>query len=75
LSYYLWGIPDKPIDVVIAVGIPPDELGRFFQEVGETRVFHLENVNPWDRELPVTVCRKPLMPPQKLWQRVDGWEM
>lgn len=75
LSYYLWGLPDMPIETVIAVDIPRADLARFFQDIEEDHIIRRENVNPWDREIYVTVCRKPLMPPKELWKRMGSWVM
>lgn len=67
MTYHVWGTGDGPIDTVVAAGVSRRRLEQFFDEVGETRVFQLERVNPWDKEFPVTICRKPKKPIEEIW--------
>lgn len=59
MSYYLWGLPDSDWRAALAVGIPPEVLERYFADVELVVRAEFENVNPWERELSVYLCRDP----------------
>lgn len=64
LSYHLWGPPEGPLDTVIAIDVSRKSLDQLYEEVTIAAEIELENVNPWDREFQVAVCRRP---------KVDLW--
>jgi hypothetical protein len=66
-SYHTWGLPDRPIDIAIAVGFPRERLDEFFGEVAIAAEVELENVNPWDRQFRVFVCRHPKVDLHQIW--------
>jgi 4-amino-4-deoxy-L-arabinose transferase-like glycosyltransferase len=73
LTYQLWGLPDRPIDTVISVGYSIETLERIFDEVEELARVELEDVNPWDREFVVALCRGPKAPLPDIWARNRPW--
>jgi hypothetical protein len=69
LTYHLWGLPDHPIDTLIAVGIPRDQLEKMFEEVTVAAEIELDDVNPWDRTFTVVLCRRPKVDLHEIWAR------
>jgi len=67
MTYHLWGIPDHPVDVVLAVDVDADDLGSVFDDVQLARRIELDNVNPWDREFDIYACRRPKKPLREIW--------
>ncbi|MCP4660740.1 MAG: glycosyltransferase family 39 protein [bacterium] len=59
MTYHLWGLPKEPFDTMIAVDISRERLEELFEEVTTAAYVELENVNPWEREFYVAICRKP----------------
>ena len=72
-SYWLWGIPEGPIDTVIGMGFKKESLVKAFKKVEVAAVVHLENVNPWRREFTITLCREPASPLPQIWKRNRPW--
>lgn len=72
-SYYLWGLPPGPIDVVIGVGGELEDYQRDFEQV-ELAATH---VHPWampyESDLPIVVCRKPRAPVAELFARTKHY--
>jgi 4-amino-4-deoxy-L-arabinose transferase-like glycosyltransferase len=72
-SYWMWGLPEGPIDTVIAVGFPAETLERIWKEVQVVRSVELQNVDPSDTPFHVAICRKPRIPLNDLWARNRPW--
>jgi hypothetical protein len=66
-SYHTWGLPDRPIDIAIAVDVPRERLDELFGEVTIAAEVELENVNPRDRQFRVFVCRHPKVDLHQIW--------
>ena len=66
-TYWFFGPGDRPGEVVVALGVPPEELGRFFGEV--TPVAHVGI--PWavseERRVPISIGRRPARTLQAIW--------
>jgi hypothetical protein len=73
LSYWLWGMPDGPIETVIGVGFSIKTMEKLFDEVDLAAEIELEHVNPWDTPFRITICRKPKEPLQNIWNRYRPW--
>ena len=73
MTYWLWGIPEGPIDTVIGMGFKKEQLVKAFKKVEVASVTHLENVNPWAREFTITLCREPASPLPQIWKRNRPW--
>lgn len=68
-NFYLWG-PGKPdAAVVVAVGISPDDLRQVFEEVTPVASLTDPFAMPYEREHPVTICRRPRIPLSEAWAR------
>jgi hypothetical protein len=71
-SFYLFGPGDRPGDVVVLLGIEPEEL----EGLGCGSLSMPARVtNPWgveeEQDVPVVVCREPGMTLQELWRREE----
>ena len=53
MTYYLWGLPERPISTVIAVDMRGGSLRELFEESSVAAEVELENVNPWERQFVV----------------------
>ena len=60
MTYYLWGPDGGRGDVLIAYGLPRDLLERHYRECTERARIDAPLARPWDTDLPVYVCRRPL---------------
>jgi hypothetical protein len=73
MSYWLWGVPDGPIETVIGMGFPKKSMESVFNEVRLAAEVELEHVNPWDTPFPVTICRQPKNSLQNIWKKNRPW--
>lgn len=69
-NYYLWGPQQYTGDVVIVIGIPLDDLKPLFDQIERAATINNEYAIPEENNLPVYVCRKPKMTPQRAWPRL-----
>lgn len=66
-NFYLWG-PGKPdATVVITVGISTDDLREVFDDVTPVARMTDRFAMPYEREHPVTICRRPRVPLMEAW--------
>jgi len=71
-SYWFFGPGDRPGKVVITIGVPEDDLRRFFDSVATAaRVSHAWAV-PEERNLTVHVGTRPRTTLQQLWPSLAG---
>ena len=73
MSYHLWGLPDREIDILVAVNVPLRDLEVYYQDIELVAERELENVNPWDREFRVYVARKPKADLRREWPGLKRW--
>lgn len=66
-NYYIWGPQQYTGEVVIAVGMPLDNLKPLFAEIELAATINYEYAIPEENNLPVYVCRKPKMTLQQAW--------
>jgi hypothetical protein len=69
-NYYLWGPQQYSGDVVIAVGMPIEDLKPLFGQIELAATINNEYAIPEENNLPVYVCRQPKMTLQKAWPRL-----
>ena len=72
-TYWMWGLPEGPIDTVIALGYSQETLERIFDNVEMLREVELENVNPGSTPFRIAICRNPKQPLPGLWARNRPW--
>jgi hypothetical protein len=69
-NYYLWGPQQYTGEVVIAVGMPLEDLKPIFGQIELAATINNEYAIPEENNLPVYVCRKPKMTLQQAWPRL-----
>ena len=69
-NYYLWGPQQYTGEVVIAVGMPLEDLKAIFGEIDLAATINYEYAIPEENNLPVYICRNPKMTLQKAWPRL-----
>jgi 4-amino-4-deoxy-L-arabinose transferase-like glycosyltransferase len=71
-SFYLFGPGDRPGDVVVVLGVEPEELGGI---ACRSLSMPARVTNPWgveeEQDVPLVVCREPGMTLQELWRREE----
>jgi len=73
-SYYLWGAPDD-LSALLIVGGRVEDHQRVFAECREVaRERDSEWAMPYERALPIWLCRKPRQPLRAVWPRVKHYE-
>jgi hypothetical protein len=73
MTYFLWGLPEHPIDTMVAANVPRERLEEFFADVSLASEVELEHVNPWERSFRVFVCRRPKSDLRESWPRMRTW--
>ncbi|MGD0339647.1 MAG: glycosyltransferase family 39 protein [Bacteroidota bacterium] len=73
MTYYLWGFPQKPITTVIVADAPIEKLKTMFDDVIIASQTTLKNVNPWEQQFYVAICRKPKVGLHELWPKLKNW--
>jgi hypothetical protein len=69
-NYYLWGPQQYTGEVVIAVGIPFDDLKPLFGQIVQAATINNEYAIPEENNVPVYICRQPKMTLQQAWPRL-----
>lgn len=66
-TYFLWGLGEGPIDVVVTIGIGRKTLDELFEEVKLVR----DGQRPFGlrRGLPICVARRPKVPLHEVWDQ------
>ena len=59
MTYWIWGLPKDPYDIIIGVGFQPEIVEKIFNRVQVAAKRNLKNVNPWQTPFYVTICRDP----------------
>jgi dolichyl-phosphate-mannose-protein mannosyltransferase len=66
-NYFLWGPQQYSGEVVIAVGMPLEDLKAIFGQIDQAATINYEYAIPEENNLPVYICRKPKMTLQQAW--------
>jgi hypothetical protein len=66
-NYFLWGPQQYTGEVVIAVGMPLDNLKPLFDQIELAATINNEYAIPEENNLPVYICRKPKITLQQAW--------
>ncbi len=69
-NYYLWGPRQYDGQVVIAVGMPVEDLMPILDQIDLAATITNENAIPEETNLPVYICRRPKMTLQQAWPRL-----
>jgi hypothetical protein len=68
-NFFLWGPGKSEATIVVAVGISPDDLREVFEDVTPVASLTDRFAMPYEREHPVTICRRPRIPLSEAWAR------
>jgi len=69
-NYYLWGPQQYTGEVVIAVGMPLEDLKAIFGQIDLAATINNEYAIPEENNLPVYIFRQPKMTLQQAWPRL-----
>jgi hypothetical protein len=72
-SYWLWGPPRSPLDVVIVLGDRPEGLAQRCGQVEIAAELSHPHAQPWENG-PVLVCREPRVSLAEAWPRLKNWD-
>jgi hypothetical protein len=67
MSYALWGPAARAPEVVIAYGLPRETLDAMFDDVAVVDRIDHPLAHPWERDLPVYLCRRPKKTLAEVW--------
>jgi hypothetical protein len=70
-SYWLWGPGDWDGKTMIVLGSNARDNGQFFDSVEQVATIHSPYVMPYERDLPVFVCRGLKLPVGVLWTQIQ----
>jgi hypothetical protein len=70
MTHFLWGPDVARGDVLIAYGLPRELLERHYRTCAVSARIDAALARPWDKDLPVYVCRDPLGTMAALWPDV-----
>lgn len=71
-TYWFFGPGERPGDIAVAVGIPKEQLRRFFRDVKLARVStHAWSVSE-ERNVPIHVVARPFKSIQEVWPSLAG---
>jgi len=69
-NYYLWGPRQYDGEVVIAVGMPIDDLKPLFGQIDLAATINDDYAIPEENNVPVYICRRPKINLQQAWPRL-----
>jgi 4-amino-4-deoxy-L-arabinose transferase-like glycosyltransferase len=73
-NYHLWGVGEDPIDVIVSVGLGPDSLSEFFEEVRQVATYRCDYCKDWRDNMPIYVARGPKVPFREVWALFKHYE-
>jgi Dolichyl-phosphate-mannose-protein mannosyltransferase len=66
-NYYLWGPQQYNGELVIAIGMPLEDLKKLFEQVDLAATINNDYAIPEENNLPVYICRKPKASLRQVW--------
>jgi MFS family permease len=69
-SYWLWGPGAAPWDVVIAIGMPEEQLRSWFEDVTRAAETDCGYCMPYENHRPVWIARRPRVPLSVIWAQL-----
>jgi len=69
-NYYLWGYGDGEIETIVAVGFQIADLAGLFESVEQRATIRSPYAMPYETDIPVYVCRDPLISVTELWYKL-----
>jgi hypothetical protein len=72
-NYFLWGPPAQPVEIVITVGEPREDVLETFEEVEEAGRFAHPYAMPYEQRHPIYIARKPRFDLRTAWPNVKKY--
>lgn len=72
-SYYLWGPGNKSGVILIAFGVRKEDLEENFLDIRKAAVFDHEYKMPYQRHMPIYICRQPKLTLQEKWPFIKNF--
>ncbi len=72
-NYYLWGPPQHPVEIVITVGEPREDVLETFEQVEEAARFEHPYAMPYEQRHPIYMARKPRFDLRQAWPNVKKY--
>jgi hypothetical protein len=72
-SFWLWGAGDKKGDVCISIGNEESSINRVFGEKILVRMIHHKYAIEEEQNIPVYICREPLIDLRETWPRLEKY--
>jgi Dolichyl-phosphate-mannose-protein mannosyltransferase len=69
-SYWMWGPRGRTGEVMIVIGGELRDNEQYFESVERVDTIHCEHCMPYERELPIYLCRKIKIPLAEAWPRL-----
>lgn len=66
-NYWLWGTHGQSGEVLIAMGGDPDDYRQYYESVAQVAIHTHEYAMPYERDLPIFVCRGLKVPLAQIW--------
>ena len=73
-NYWLWGPGDANAEVVIVLGDDARDLERRFESVAVAGIARCRYCIPYERDLPIHVCRRPRLEIAELWPALKHYD-
>jgi hypothetical protein len=73
MTYYIWGLPTRPIDTMVAIDDRVEPFQKMFNEVTIAAEAELPDVNPWERHFRVILCRGAKADLHEKWTHFRRW--
>ena len=73
MNYYLWGPSSRRADVAIAYGLPRAILASLYADVKVAGRIEHPLAHPFERDLPIYVCRAPIRPLREGWPELKRY--
>jgi hypothetical protein len=74
LTYHLWGPGESSWDVMIIVTRKTNDMAPFFETCERKVALHNDYSVALYNQLTIFVCRKPKVPPEKIWSNVENYQ-
>jgi hypothetical protein len=73
-TWYLWGLPEGPIDTVVVAGSNAHDLGELFEQVELVVTHDCTYCMAWRDDLPIHVARYPRHDLHEVWPTLKHYE-
>jgi hypothetical protein len=73
-NYFLWGPGKDPIEVVVALLVPPERLQQGFEDVRQAGLAECEYCMGYESRVPIYVARGPRVDLREVWPQLKNYE-